>query len=406
MDASCRICSGPVKAFVDLGFQPRGNAFPRADRVAGEFRYQLVVGMCDSCTMVQLMADIPQEVRYHDEYPYHASNSVVHSRHFEGLARHFLEHELTGPDPFIAEIGSNDGVMLATIAAAGVRHLGIEPSAQVAEMSRARGVRVLSQFFDEDSAGPIRAEHGPADVMFGANVIAHISHLASVLKGAKKLLGPDGVFVFEEPYLGSVVEQTAFDILYDEHSFVFSVRAIQAAAELYGLELVDAEPVALHGGSMRYTLGQPGARPVAPAVPELLAAEAAQRLGEHATLEAFARRAERIRDELTALVGSLRAQGKKVVGYGAPAKITTVTNYCGFGPDVIPFVCDSTPSKQGRVVAGSHIPVVAPSVFAESDADHAILFAWNHAEEIMAKERAFAERGGRWVLYVPEVHIV
>ncbi|WP_169944016.1 class I SAM-dependent methyltransferase [Microbispora sp. H11081] len=406
MDISCRICGGPVKAAVDLGSHPRGNAFPKPGDTSDEFFFPLVVGMCDSCTMVQLMADIPQEVRYHDEYPYHASNSVVHSRHFEGIAERFLETELTGPDPFIAEIGSNDGVMLARIARAGVRHLGIEPSRQVAEMSRARGVQVLSRFFDESAAEPIRAEHGPADVIFGANVIAHIAHLASVLKGARQLLGPRGVFVFEEPYLGSVVEQTAFDILYDEHSFVFSVRAIRAAAELYGLELVDVEHVELHGGSMRYTLAKPGAREIRPAVGEWLAREEAQRLGEHATLEEFARRAARVRDDLNSLLRSLRAEGKTIAGYGAPAKITTVTNYCGIGPDTVPFVCDSTPSKQGRLVAGSHIPVVSPEVFAANPPDYAILFAWNHAGEIMRKEREFAERGGRWILYVPEVHVV
>ncbi|MCG5214512.1 class I SAM-dependent methyltransferase [Streptosporangium sp. KLBMP 9127] len=406
MYATCRICSGSVKGTIDLGSHPRGNAFPKPGETADEFFYPLVVGMCDSCTMVQLMADIPQEVRYHDSYPYYASGSSVHRGHFEGIAQGFLDTELTGPDPFIAEIGSNDGVMLAKIAQAGVRHLGIEPSRHVAELSMAKGVRVHSVFFDEHSARPIRAEHGPADVIFGANVIAHIAHLASVLKGVKHLLGPRGIFVFEEPYLGSVVEQTAFDLLYDEHSFVFSVRAIQAAAEMYGLELVDAQLVAIHGGSMRYTLSQPGAREVTPGVGELLAAEAAQRLAEHSTLEAFAGRAERIRDDLSALLGSLHAQGKRIAGYGAPAKTTTVTNYCGIGPDIVPFVSDSTPSKQGRLIAGSHIPVVPPEVFAADYPDYALLFAWNHAEEIIAKERAFSERGGRWILYVPDVHVI
>ncbi|MET9069945.1 methyltransferase domain-containing protein [Streptosporangium sandarakinum] len=406
MHNPCRICGGTVKGSIDLGRHPRGNAFPRPGDTADEFFYRLVVGMCDVCTMVQLLEDIPQEVRYHDEYPYHASGSAIHRRHFEEIAQGFLDTELTGPDPFAVEIGSNDGVMLARIARAGVRHLGVEPSRQVAEMSRAKGVRVLPEFFDEGTAERIRAEHGPADVMFGANVIAHISHLASVLRGAALLLARTGVFVFEEPYLGSVVEKTAFDILYDEHSFVFSVRAIQAAAERFGLELVDARPMEIHGGSMRYTLAPAGARPVSPRVGELLEKEAAQGLGEHATLEEFARRARTVRDDLTALVRDLHAQGKRIVGYGAPAKITTVTNYCGIGPDLIPFVCDSTPSKQGRLVAGTHIPVRAPEAFSADHPDYALLFAWNHAEEIMAKEREFAERGGRWILYVPDVHIV
>ncbi|MFC5827077.1 methyltransferase domain-containing protein [Nonomuraea insulae] len=403
METSCRICAGPVKGSVDLGVQPRGNAFPKADDLAGEFFYRLLVGMCDSCAMVQLMADIPQEVRYHDQYPYRASNSTVHSDHFAGVARRLLRTELTGFDPFIVEIGCNDGVMLASIADAGLRHLGVEPSQEVAALAKSKGVRVLSSFFDEETAGEIRAQHGPADVIFGANVIAHISHLDSVLKGAVTLLGPNGVFVFEEPYLGAVVEQTAFDLFYDEHSFVFSVSSIRAAARLFGLELVDAEPLAIHGGSMRYTLAKRGARTPAPAVAELLADERARRLDRHATLEDLSRRAERVREDLTALLRELRADGKRVAGYGAPAKITTVTNYCGIGTDLIPYVCDSTPSKQDRVVAGSHIPVVPPSVFAEDSPDYAVLFAWNHAKEIMAKESGFT---GRWIVYVPEVRIL
>ncbi|MBG0829108.1 class I SAM-dependent methyltransferase [Planomonospora sp. ID67723] len=403
METSCRICSGPVKASIDLGDQPRGNAFPKSGELTDEFFYRLLVGMCDSCAMVQLMADIPQEVRYHDQYPYRASNSSVHSAHFTGVARRLMATELTGHDPFIVEIGCNDGVMLATIADSGVRHLGVEPSQEVAALARSKGIRILSRFFDEETASDIRAEHGPADAIFGANVIAHISHLDSVLKGVRTLLGPDGVFVFEEPYLGAVVEQTAFDLLYDEHSFVFSVSSIHAAARLFGLELVDAEPLAIHGGSMRYTLAQRGARPPAPAVADLLATERAQRLDQHATLEEFARRAERVRDDLTTLLRELRADGKRVAGYGAPAKITTVTNYCGIGTDLIPYVCDSTPAKQDRVVAGSHIPVVPPSVFLEDRPDYAVLFAWNHAEEIMAKESGFT---GRWIVYVPEVRII
>ncbi|MFC0863849.1 methyltransferase domain-containing protein [Sphaerimonospora cavernae] len=406
MDNRCRICDGMVKGAVDLGMQPRANAFPLPGETSDEFFFRLTVGMCDSCTMVQLLEDIPQEVRYHDGYPYHASGSAGHRRHFEGIAETFLEAELTGRDPFIAEIGSNDGVMLAKIAEAGVRHLGVEPSREVAELSMSRGVQVLPEFFDESTAERICAEHGHADVVFGANAIAHISHLASVLRGVERLLARDGVFVFEEPYLGSVVAQTAFDMLYDEHSFVFSVRAIQAAAERFGLELVRVEHVPLHGGSMRYTLARPGQRPVSPAVHEWRGLEDAGRLAEHATLEDFGRRARRIGDDLAGLLGDLRAKGHRVVGYGAPAKAATVTNYCGIGPDVVPFVCDSTPSKQGRVIAGTHIPVKSPKAFSDDYPDYALLFAWNHAEEIMAKERKFSERGGRWILYVPEVHIV
>ncbi|WP_184616687.1 class I SAM-dependent methyltransferase [Sphaerisporangium krabiense] len=406
MQSSCRICGGVVLKSIDLGQQPRGNGFLLPRDVENELTFHLTMGLCGSCTMAQLQGEVPQELRYHDSYPYHASVSAVHREHFEGNARYFLEHELTGPDPFIVEIGSNDGVMLATIAQAGVRHLGVEPSKEVAELSMARGVRVLSEFFDETTATKIRLEHGPADVIFGANCIAHIAHLASVCRGVESLLGPDGVFVFEEPYFGAVVDNTAFDMIYDEHSFYFAVRSIKAMAERFGLELVNAEPLPLHGGTMRYTLGRPGMRTPAPAVAEFLEEERARGLGEHETLLRFSARVERIRDDLNALLARIRAEGHRVVGYGAPAKTTTVTNYCGIGPDQIPYVVDNTPAKQGRLVPGTHIPVLPPSAFHEDYPEYALLFAWNHAEEIMAKETAFRDRGGRWILYVPDVHVL
>jgi methylation protein EvaC len=406
MESACRICGGVVKESIDLGRQPRGNGFLLPQDIENEFFFRLAIGMCDSCTMTQLMEDVPQEIRYHDAYPYHASGSAVHRQHFEQNARYFLEHELTGPDPFIAEIGSNDGVMLATIAEAGVRHLGIEPSAEVAEMSRAKGVRVLPEFFDETTAAKILQEHGPADVVFGANCIAHIAHLASVTRGVELLLAPNGVFVFEEPYFGTVVGKTAFDMIYDEHTFYLAVRSVQAMAERFGLELFDAEPLALHGGTMRYTIGRPGMRTPKPAVAEFLEQERERGLGEHAALQRLGTAMEKIRTDLKSLLVRLRGEGAKVVGYGAPAKAATVTNYCDIGPDLIPFIIDSTPSKQGRLVAGSHIPVLPPEEFGKADPDYAVLFAWNHAQEIMANEKVFQARGGRWILYVPDVHII
>ncbi|WP_043617812.1 class I SAM-dependent methyltransferase [Nonomuraea candida] len=402
----CRICGGTVKATLDLGRQPSGNGFPLPHEIEHERSFPLSAGTCDSCTMFQLLDDVPSDAKYRDEYPYHASGSAVHRAHFAGNARRFLETELTRPDAFIVEIGSNDGVMLATIAQAGVRHLGVEPCREVADVARSRGVRVLGDFFDENTAAAIRAEHGPADMVFGANCIAHIVYLPRLLQGVDTLLTPDGVFVFEEPYLGSVIAQNAFDMIYDEHVHVFAVRSVKAMAELSGFELVNAEPVPLHGGTMRYTIARPGRRTPAPAVAEFLAREREQGLAEHGTIERFAASVRKIREDLTALLRDLRAQGRRVAGYGAPAKVTTVTNYCGIGTDLIPFVVDSTPSKQGRLVAGSHIPVLEPGAFAAERPDYAVLFAWNHAEEIMAKEQEFRERGGRWIYYVPDVRVV
>lgn len=406
MDITCRVCGGNVQEFVDLGRQTMANGFLRPEDIDSEYFFRLAVGMCELCTTVQLLEEVPQHLRYHDTYRYHASGSESHRKHFDQNARRFMESELTGPDPFIVEIGCNDGVMLATIAQAGVRHLGVEPAGNVAELAKTKGVRVLNEFFNLTTALAIRAEHGRADVIFGANTICHIADIESLFLGVEALLAPDGVFVFEEPYFGTIVGRTAFDQIYDEHIFYFTVRSVQAMADRFGLELVDVERIPMHGGEIRYTLARPSRRTPTPAVGDLLAEERTRRLAEPETFERFGNDVKRVRGDLVALLQEIRADGRRVVGYGAPGKSTTVTNYCGIGPDLVPFICDSTPSKQGHLVSGSHIPVRPPEAFSQDYPDFALLFAWNHADEIMTKEKSFRDAGGRWILYIPDVHII
>jgi methylation protein EvaC len=243
-------------------------------------------------------------------------------------------------------------------------------------------------------------------VIFAANTLCHIPYMDSILRGVDALLGPNGVFVFEDPYLGDIVAKTSFDQIYDEHFFFFTARSVQAMAERHGLELVDVERLSVHGGEVRYTLARAGARTPSAAVTELLAEEAARELAELPTLRLFADNVGRIRDGLVTLLRDLKAQGKVVAAYGATAKSATVTNFCGIGPDLVSYVCDTTPAKQHRLSPGTHIPVEPAEVFAGSYPDYALLFAWNHAEEIMAKEQDFRAHGGRWILYVPEVHVI
>jgi methylation protein EvaC len=260
--ARCRVCDGPLEEFFDFGAQPLSDAFVEPDRPGEEFFYRLAVGQCASCTMVQLMEEVPRERMFHADYPYHSSGSARMRAHFESLAQRLLATELTGADPFVVEIGCNDGVMLSTVARAGVRHLGVEPSSGVAEVAAAQGVRVRTAFFEEESARRIREEDGPADVIYAANTLCHLPYLASVLSGVTALLAPRGVFVFEDPYWGDIVEQTSFDQIYDEHFYLFTARSVAATAARHGLELVDVEHLDVHGGEVRYTLARSGARPV------------------------------------------------------------------------------------------------------------------------------------------------
>ena len=288
-------------------------------------------------------------------------------------------------------------------AGAGIRHLGIEPSANVAEVARGKGIRTISKFFNEDLARAIVAEHGQADAFLGANVMCHIPYLHSVAAGISILLKPRGVLVFEDPYLGDIVHKTSYDQIYDEHAFYFSVASVSRLFGEHGLEVIDVLPQEVHGGSMRYVIAHRGARPVSAAVAAQTAREAAQGLQLPQTYVTLRQNIERSRDELIALLRQLKAQGKRVVGYGATSKSTTVTNYCGITPDLVEFISDTTPIKQGKFSPGTHIPVRPYSDFQERYPEYALLFAWNHAAEIMAKEQNFRESGGRWINYVPKV---
>ncbi|GAB3078365.1 class I SAM-dependent methyltransferase [Nocardioides zeae] len=402
--ARCRVCGEGLAPFLDLGEQPLSNDFATAEE-SSDFRFHLEIAACTGCTMVQMVHEVPRELMFREDYPYLSSGSTHMAEHFEAAARDALERELRIDDPFVVELGCNDGVYLKHVAAAGVRHLGVEPSAAVARRAASLGVDVRVDFFDEELAREVRAKEGPAKVVFAANTLCHIPYIGSVLAGVEALLHDDGVFCFEDPYLGDILATTAFDQFYDEHFYYFSVHSVQAMARRHGLELVDVAPQAVHGGELRYTLARAGARTPAPAVEAALEQERAAGVTDPARLREFGERVRTNADELVAVLEEARAAGRSVAAYGATAKSATVLNYCGIGPDLVPVVYDSSPTKQGRVTPGSGIPVVPSEGFRASYPDIALLFAWNHATEIRAKEQGFADAGGSWLTYVPRVQV-
>jgi methylation protein EvaC len=377
----------------------------KAEQIPTEYFFELAVGFCPSCTMVQLMQQPEREKMFNETYAFFSGTSRYMSEHF-GRFADYVRTTYFGEDPFVVEIGSNDGIMLKHFAKHGVRHLGIEPSANVAEAARANGVRTLCRFFDAETARLVVAENGQADAFIAANVMCHIPYQHSVIEGILALLKPDGVVAFEDPYLGDVVQKTSYDQVYDEHMFLFSVSSIEALFGRHGMELIDVIPQPTHGGSMRYVLARKGARAVSPNVARQRQIEQELGLAKAETFDEFRRACEKSRDDLTKLLSDLKAKGKRVVGYAATSKSTTVLNYCGIGPDLIEYISDSTPLKQGKLTPGMHIPVVAPDEFHRAPPDYAVLFGWNHKTEILEKEKAYSERGGKWIMFVPEVGVL
>ncbi len=404
--AECLICKNPIQPFISFGRMPIANGFLRKEEFGREFFFELKTGYCAQCHMVQLTELVDPSLLFHDSYAYFSSISVRMARHFEEFSLMVRSEYLPARDPFVVEVGSNDGIMLQYFAQAGIRHLGIEPSANVAAAARARGVNTAVRFFDEEAGRELRREFGPADAFLGANVICHLPDIHSIILGIGHLLKEEGVFIFEDPYLGDIIEKTSYDQIYDEHVFYFSLHSLNNLFARYDMEIVNAIPQEVHGGSMRYVVARRGVFDVRYSVQMLLAGEAAAGLTDPETYSAFRERVYRSRDELRDLLTGLRGKGRRIAGYGATSKSTTVTNFCGITPALLDYISDTTPGKQGKYSPGVHIPVVPYERFKETYPDYALLFAWNHAAEIREKEREFERMGGRFITYVPEVRVL
>jgi methylation protein EvaC len=403
----CRVCDGRIDAFMSFGRMPLANGFLAASEIAKEYFFELAPAFCERCGMFQIMEQPMPEKMFHGHYAFYSSTSRYMRMHFERFANAVMHGALVGrADPFVVELGSNDGIMLRYFQQRGVRHLGVEPSNNLAEVARSNGIHTVGAFFDRKLADDIAAEHGPADAILAANVMCHIPDLPNMAAGVQRLLKPDGVFMFEDPYLGDMIAKTSYDQIYDEHVFIFSAGSVMRAFGAHGLELIDVAPQITHGGSMRYTLAPIDSRPASPRVDAQLATERAQGLDRAETYRRFKVKCENSRTLLMQTLEDIRRRGKRVVGYGATSKSTTVTNYCGITPDHVEFISDTTPIKQSKLSPGAHIPVKPYAEFTREYPDYALLFAWNHATEIREKEQAFIAASGQWVVYVPEVKVV
>lgn len=402
----CRICGTDYEPFISYGEQPIANGFLTEDQIKKEYFFELKVGFCPKCTMVQIVDQPDREMMFNENYAFFSGTSKFMTQHFKEFAQHVMDDYIKSEDPFVVEIGSNDGIMLQNFAQKKIRHLGVEPSANVAQVARDKGINTVSRFFDEDLARETVGKYGQADAFLAANCMCHIPYLHSVAEGIRILLKPEGVVMFEDPYLGDVIEKTSYDQIYDEHVFLFTVRSINYLFNQHGMEVFDIEPQETHGGSMRYVICHIGAKKITQRVKDQLKKESEMGLDKAGTYEKFRRNCERSKKDLKDILIRLKKEGKTVVGYAATSKSTTVINYCGITPDLISYISDTTPIKQGKLSPGAHIPVRTYEDFLKKYPDYAVLFAWNHAKEIMAKEQKYMQSGGKWISFVPKVQIL
>ena len=404
--SKCLICDSEYSSFVDFGVMPIANAFATKEQIKNEYTFPMKVGFCGNCNMVQLVEQPDREKMFHENYAFFSSTSNYMKGHFKLFANSVSELQDLNENSFVVEVGCNDGILLENFIIDNIPCLGVEPSENVAQVAMEKGIEVITQFFDRPLAEHILQSHQKADAILSANVMCHIPYIHSIYDGVKTLLKEDGVFIFEDPYLGEIIEKTSFDQIYDEHVFLFSALSVNYLANMHDLELVNVEPQITHGGSMRYTIAHKGIKTVSQNVIKLIDQEKKLGLDKKQSYLGFTDNVNKIKNDLINLLTKLKNDGKKVVAYGATSKSTTVTNYFGITPDLVECIYDTTPIKQNKLSPGAHIPVLPYDQFRESDPDYVLLFAWNHATEIMKKESDYMGNDRYWITYIPNVKVI
>ena len=404
----CRACGGTrLRKFVELGPQPLANAFPRSpDEFASEAKYSLDVYFCEQCSLVQILDVIDPEVLFRD-YIYVTGTSDTIAAHNVKYAQAVVDRLRLGADDLVVEIASNDGSLLSCFQKHGVRTLGVEPATNIAEIARGRGIETVNRFFDRETAADVRDSYGNAKAVIGNNVFAHVDDSRGFLRGCRDLLADDGLVIIEAPYLREMIERLEYDTVYHEHLCYFSVTALRTLCESAGLSLVAVDRVPVHGGSIRMYAGRRERYPEhSPQALAMIDEERSLGLTTFARFEKFGADVQENRRAVRELLTSLVASGKRVAGYGAPAKGNTLLNYCGIGTDLLPYTVDKSALKVGRYTPGMHLPVKPTATLLEEQPDYVVILAWNFADEIMRQQSEYAARGGRFIIPIPSPRIV
>ncbi|HAL46195.1 MAG: class I SAM-dependent methyltransferase [SAR202 cluster bacterium] len=405
---ACRICGGrQLSRFLDLGFSPLANRFLREDQLdEAEPRFRLDVFMCTDCSLVQLLEVVDPEILFRD-YIYVSGTSETMRAHFAAFAESVATRFAFRQNELVLEVASNDGTFLSTFEGRGLRLLGVEPAVNIAEIARRRGIDTVNEFFGARLGHRVRQEYGAAACVLATNVFAHVDDLDGFVRGVHGVLGPEGIFIFENSYVRDMLDRLEFDSVYHEHLSYFSVTALSALFERHGMEIFDVEHQSVHGGSLRVFVKRRGAgHPVTQAPARFRDEERRSGLREVATYEAFAARVHDLRTRLLTLLKRLRREGKRVVAYGSSAKGNTLLNFMGIGPDLVTYLVDKSPLKQGTFSPGMHLPVLPVEHLMEDRPDYALVLAWNFIDEIVRQQHRYVEGGGHFIVPIPTPRIV
>jgi SAM-dependent methyltransferase len=403
---NCRHCGQPLTfPFLDLGFAPPSNAYlTEADLTRPERYYPLKLFVCDTCWLVQTEDYAARETLFDADYAYFSSVSeswLAHARHY---AASIIEELSLGRDSFVIEVASNDGYLLRNFVAAQIPCLGIEPTASTAARAEAHGVPVLREFFGEQLAHTLVERGQLADLIVGNNVFAHVPDVNDFTAGLKTVLKPGGTITLEFPHLVNLIDEVQFDTVYHEHFSYFSLQAVEHIFRAAGLRVCRADQLKTHGGSLRvFGCHADDPRVDDGSVERIRALEQERGITRLDTYRNFQQRVDEAKNGLLRFLLDCKDAGTQVGAYGAAAKGNTFLNYAGVKPDLLPYVCDAAPSKQGKFMPGSHIPIISPAELASAKPEVVLILPWNISDEVVAQQKPVLGSDVRFAVALPRV---
>ncbi len=391
----CKITNKTIKPFMSFGKMPIANGFIEKNNFEKEFFFDMEVGFNEEISLFQLNDHPKPEKMFNENYPFFTGSSEYMKNHFKNYANFIKKYLNTNSK--IIEIGSNDGTFLKNFIDQTDKIIGFEPSKNVASLALKDNIPTINKFFNKENIYNLKEHLGKTDLICASNAICHIPDLNNLIESIDLLLSINGTFIFEEPYLGSMFEKVSYDQIYDEHIYIFSASSISKIFEKFNFELVDILPQATHGGSMRYIIKRKKKSNVSTNVKKVIDYEKNNKFDKMESCLNFKKNCELSKQKIVEKITSLKNLNKSICGYAATSKSTTVLNYCNIDAKYIDYICDTTKEKIGKFSPGMHIPIVDMNHFYKNNTDSIYLFAWNHKEEILNKEKNFK---GEWFSHV------
>lgn len=405
----CRSCKGSnLIPYLDLGITPLANGLIKPENISkNEPKFPLVVCYCKDCSLSQLSVVVDPEILFRD-YFYMSSISNTFKTHCNTISSDLIDTIKLDQNDLVVDIASNDGCLLQEFKKRQIKTLGVEPAVNLAKLANSSGIETLNHFWDDETAKKIAKEYGGAKVITAFNVFAHVDDVHGFVQNIKLALKDDGVFVIEVPYLIDFLEKHEFDTVYHEHLSYFLLKPLQHILEQNGMKIIKVKKYSIHGGTIevRAVKNNDYAKNIVSNVDDFIIVEKNLGFYDVAQYLNFANEVKNMKKNLNELISDLRQKGKKIAGFAASAKGNTLLNYCSIDANSIQYIVDETPTKQGLLTPGSHIPIVPMSGLENNPPDYLLILAWNFIEEIMTKTKQFKEKGGKYIIPIPKIQIV